>query len=161
MSDTAEVRSLAQLQNLRERVANCRSQTIKEAEAAGAEIIKLTRWLEDEASGYWRQQLTQSERWLTECREALSRCQATVRADEKRPCTDERKRVEQATARRNLCEAKLRASRDALLEWQKQVVKLRGRLQNTADMAEADLMVTLNHLDKIIATLEAYTNLRS
>ncbi len=161
MSESAEVRSLAQLQNLRERIGNCRAQTIKEAEAAGAEIIKLTRWLEDEAAGYWRQQLAESERWLNECREALMRCQATVRADEKRPCTDERKRVDKALARRNLCEAKLRAARDALVEWQRQIVKLRGRLQNTSDMADADMMVTLNHLDKIIATLEAYTNLRS
>ncbi len=161
MSDSAEVRSLAQLQTLRERIANCRAQTVKETEAAGAEISKLTRWLTDEAAGYWRQQHAQSERWLNECREALMRCQATVRADEKRSCTDERKRVEQALARRNLCEAKMRAVRDAILEWQRQVVKLRGRLQNTADMADADMMVTLNHLDKIIATLEAYTKLRS
>lgn len=161
MSESAEVRSLAQLQCLRERIANCRAQTLKEAEAAGSEIIKLSRWLEDEATGYWQQQLTESERWLNECREALMRCQATVRADEKRPCTDERKRVDKALARRNLCEAKLRASREAIIQWQRQVVKLRGRLQNTADFADTDLMVTLNHLDKIIATLEAYTNLRS
>lgn len=161
MSDSAEVRSLAQLQNLRERIAHCRAQTVKEAEATGSELIKLTRWLEDEAMRYWQQQFTESERWLSECREALMRCQATVRADEKRPCTDERKRVEKALARRNLCEAKLRATREAILQWQRQVVKVRGRLQSTSDMAEADLMVSLNHLDKIIATLEAYANLRS
>lgn len=161
MSESAEVRSLAQLQCLRERVATCRAQTVKEAEATSSEIIKLTRWLDEEVSGYWRQQLTESERWLNECREALMRCQAAVRADEKRPCTDERKRVDKALARRNLCEAKLRASREAILEWQRQVVKLRGRLQSISDMADSDLMVTLNQLDKIIATLEAYTNLRS
>lgn len=161
MGESAEVRSLAQLQNFRERIAHCRAQTVKEAEAAGAEIAKITRWLEEEATGYWRQQLTESERCLNECREALMRCQAAVREDEKRPCTDERKRVDKALARRNLCEAKLRAANAAIVEWQRQIVKLRGRLQSTSDMADADLMVTLNHLDKIIATLEAYTNLRS
>ena len=161
MGDSAEVRSLAQLQALRERTVICRAQTIKEAEATGAELAKLTRWLDDEASGYWRQQLAESERWLNECREALMRCQATVRADEKRPCTDERKRVDKALARRTLCEAKLRMAREALLEWQRQVVKLRGRLQNTADLADADMQVTINHLDQIIATLDAYTKLRS
>ncbi len=50
MSESAEVRSLAQLQCLRERLANCRAQTVKEAEATGAEIQKLTRWLQDEAT---------------------------------------------------------------------------------------------------------------
>ncbi len=84
-----------------------------------------------------------------------------MRDDEKRPCTDERKRVDKALARRNLCEAKLRAAREAIILWQSQVVKLRGRLQNTSDMADADLMVALNQLDQIIATLETYTKLRS
>ncbi len=68
------------------------------------------------------------------------RCQATVRADEKRPCTDERKRVEKAVQRRQLCDTKLRAVREACVLWQKEVVKLRGRLQHVADMADADLM---------------------
>ncbi len=161
MSENAEVRSLAQLQTLRERIAVGRAQTVKEAEAAGSELIKLTRWLEEEAAGYWRQQFAESERHLKECREALMRCEATVRDDEKRPCTDERKRVEKAVARRNLCDAKLRATREAILVWQRQVVKLRGRLQSTADMAESDLMVTLNQLDTILAALEAYANLRA
>ena len=159
MSAGAEVRSLAQLHNLRERCGLCRAQTLKEAEALQAEMHKLTRWLEDEAATYWEHQRTLAGRWMKECQEALMRCQATVRADEKRPCTDERKRLERATQRRALCEQKMKAVGEARLLWQRQVVKLRGRLQATADMAESDLLGTIHKLSDIIATLERYTQL--
>ena len=102
MSGRAEVRSLAQLQNLRERCANSRTQTLQQIESLRGELQKLTRWLDDEATVYWQREMTIAERRWNECREALMRCQATVRADEQRPCTDERKRLERATQRREL-----------------------------------------------------------
>jgi hypothetical protein len=161
MSASADVRSLAQLQNLRERCTVCRAQTLKEGEELLAELQKLTRWLDEEAAPYWERQRTLAVRWMQECQEALMRCQATVRADEKRPCTDERKRLERATQRRSLCDQKMKAVEAARLLWQRQVVKLRGRLQSTCDMAESDLLRTVHKLSDIIGTLEAYTQMRS
>jgi hypothetical protein len=161
MSTNAEVRSLAQLQNLRERCGLTRAQTLKEAEILQSELHKLSRWLTDEAARYWDYERAQAERWLKECQAALTRCQATVRADEQRPCTDERKRLELAVQRRTLCEAKARAVREAQLVWQQQLAKLRGRLQATVDMAESDLAVTLQQLSTLIATLETYAQIRT
>ncbi len=161
MSEGAEVRSLAQLVALRQRTTYCRAQTIKEAEQLQAELNKLTRWIEDEAGTYWQQQLVLAERWTRECREALSRCEAAVRADEKRPCTDERKRLEKALARKSLCDGRVRIVREAQLVWQRQVVKLRGRLQHLADLAESDMQVTLQKMDQIIQALSQYAQLRS
>ena len=161
MSTGADVRSLAQLQHLRERCTLCRVQALKEAEALVAELQRLTRWLDAEAAPYWEQQGVLAARQLKECQEALLRCQATVRADEKRPCTDERKRLERAAARRALCEQRIRLLRDARNAWQKQVVKLRGRLQATADLAENQLLATIHKLDTIIATLAAYAQVQS
>lgn len=161
MSTSAEVRSLAQLHKLRERCALCRAQTLKEAEVLLAELHKLTRWLDEEAAAYWERERAVAERWMKECQEALMRCQAAVRADEKRACTDERKRLERAAQRRALCEAKVKAVGEARLLWQRQVVKLRGRLQSTADMAESELLTTIHRLGGIIGTLETYAQVRS
>lgn len=126
-----------------------------------AELQRLTRWLDAEAAPYWEQQSVLAARQLKECQEALLRCQATVRTDEKRPCTDERKRLERAAARRALCEQRVKLLRDARSAWQKQVVKLRGRLQATADLAENQLLATIHKLDAIIATLVAYAQVPS
>jgi len=152
----ADVRSLDQLQALRERCTLSRVQTLKEAEALQAELQKLTQWLEDEVANHWQQQNSLAERRWHECREALMRCEATVRASEKRPCTDERKRLELATARRQFCQQQLRVVREAQLLWQKQVVKIKGRLQHAVDQAEGDLLVTVHQLDEIVSTLAAY-----
>ena len=89
------------------------------------------------------------------------RCQATVRADEQRPCTEERKRLERATQRRQLCDSKVRAAREARLVWQKQVIKLGGRLEKTVDLADSELLATVHKLDAIVSTLEAYAQIRS
>lgn len=161
MSDGADVRSLDQLVGLRERVAYTRAQTLQEAEALQVELQKLTRWIEEEALVYWQNEFVLSERLLNESRDALLRCEAAVRADEKRPCTDERKRVERAKARRGLCEPKLRAAREARLAWQKHVTLLRGRLQKIVDMADSDLQNTATQLADIIGTLQTYAQIRS
>jgi hypothetical protein len=161
MSAHAEVRSLAQLQNLRERCTHSRVQTLRLIERLRSEMQKLTRWLDDEALPYWQRELTLAERSWNECREVLMRCQATVRSDEQRPCTEERKRLERATRRRELCDAKLRSAREARLAWQKQVVKLSGRMQNAADVAESELLATVHQLDNIIGTLQAYAQVQS
>ncbi len=162
MSDNAEVRSLSQLAG----AANANVLHVSRANGEGSRSngnrdFQTDSLVSGGSRGYWRQQLTESERWLNECREALMRCQATVRADEKRPCTDERKRVEKAQARRNLCDEKTAsrarcdrpvaaASRETARPTSKHSGY--GRCRPDGDV---------NHLDKIIATLEAYTNLRS
>lgn len=161
MSGHAEVRSLAQLQNLRERCALSRTQTLQHIESLRSELQKLTRWLEEEATVYWQREMVLAERQWNECREALMRCQATVRADEQRPCTDERKRLERATQRREVCGKKLRAARDACLAWQQQVIKLNGRAEKIADLADAELLTTVHKLDAIISTLETYAQIRT
>ncbi len=157
MSDQgADVRSLAQLNSLRERCTNFRVQTLQELETFQAEVQKLTRWIDEEVPAYWQQQLTLAERRWTECREVLMRCEACVRADEKRPCTEERKHLEKATARRTLCQEKLRAAREAALVWQRHVFKLRGRIQSAGDMADANMQVALVELSDLIQALETY-----
>lgn len=69
--------------------------------------------------------------------------------------------MERATQRRQLCESKVRAAREARLVWQKQVVKLGGRLEKTVDLADSELLATVHKLDAIISTLEAYAQIRS
>lgn len=158
---SADVRSLAQLENLRERLVLWRGHTAKELEFLLADLQKLRFWIEEEVDSYWRQQLTYSQRHWNECREALLRCEAAVRADEKRPCTDERKRLEKATQRRALCEQRLRLAKEAKLVWARQINKLRGRMQSVGDMADSDILVTISKLTSIIETLETYARVTS
>ncbi|MFO1063983.1 MAG: hypothetical protein U0892_08985 [Pirellulales bacterium] len=161
MSTHADVRSLAQLQILRERLINWRGSTIKEAENVLVELNKISTWVTEEARAYWQSQLTAAERHWNECREALLRCEAAVRMDEKRPCTDERKRLERAKLRRVLCDEKLRVVREANLVWSRQLTKVRGRLQSVADMADADVQVAIVKLTDIVTSLEQYARIVS
>jgi hypothetical protein len=161
MSGQADVRSLAQLETLRERLALWRTGVLKETEHLQLELRKLTVWLEEDVGDYWRKQAVVAQQGFSEATEVLLRCESVVRMDEKRPCTEERKRVAHAKQRKELCEQKLRLVREARVVWERQLNKLRGRLHVVNDMADSDVQVTLGKLSQIIETLQAYARVSS
>lgn len=105
MSNSADVRSLEQLDAFLQHCQLVRSELLKEIENLQLELRRLSTWLENDALAHWTTQLQRSQRYLIESQEALVRCRSVVRSNEQRPCTEERKRVALATERRNQCDA--------------------------------------------------------
>ncbi len=161
MADRADVRSLEQLEEFLRRTEAMRVGLLKEIEALGLELRRLSHWLSEEVIDYWRDELAKAQRRFAECRDNLSRCLSSVRADEQRPCTDEKKRLRIAEQRLELCQQKLRVSQAALTFWEAERNKQRSYIVRCRDLAEADLRVACAHLRGQIDTLHAYANLRS
>jgi hypothetical protein len=82
-----------------------------------------------------------------------------VRESERRPCTEEKKRVAWAKQRLQLCEQKLQAVQAASNHWQAVVSKTVTKLQRCRDMAESDLLVARNQLEKLLDQLRSYAQL--
>ena len=93
MADQADVRSLDRLEEFRQQAEAFRTGLLKEIESLTLELRRLTQWLEQDVLGYWGDESSKAERRWAECRDNLSRCQSYVRIDEKRPCTEEKKRL--------------------------------------------------------------------
>ncbi len=161
MADRADVRSLEQLEEFLRRTEAMRGGLLKELEALGLELRRMSHWLSEEVIGYWRDELTKAQRRFAECRDSLSRCLSSVRADEQRPCTDEKKRLRIAEQRLELCQQKLRVSQAALAFWEAERNKQRSYIVRCRDLAESDLRVACEHLRGQIETLHTYANLRS
>ena len=161
MAESADVRSLEQLEVFQSKAERFRSQLLKELENCQLELRRLKEWIENEATNYWAEQLKISQRHFVECQDALVRCMSYVREDERQPCTEQKKRLSKAKARRQLCEEKLRTARAAAAAWERESNKNTTKLQRCRDLAESDMTVAIHHLRSQIERLEEYSKLRS
>lgn len=161
MTANADVRSLEHLELFLQQSQHFKGKLAKEIEALRVEIRRLTNWIEVDATGYWKEQLTKSQRHLVECQDALTRCMSYVREEEKRPCTEIKKRLQKAQQRRALCEEKLRTAKGAAQAWDRQTTKGNAKVHRCRDLGETDMTVAINVLKSQIATLEKYATLKS
>lgn len=161
MADQADLRSLEQLDGLHQHMSEFRVQLKKELDLLEVELRRLTRWIIDDAYSYWSGELRGAERQRRACQDALTRCLSYVRSDERRPCTEEKKRLRRAEQRRELCEQKMKYHRAAADQWERQLLKLRTRLKRCHELAEGELLVAVNQLQRQLDMLRQYTGLRS
>jgi hypothetical protein len=155
----ANVQSIEAISEFYQQIQQFRRGLQKEMEALEIETRRGTKWITQDIVEYWRGQKQVVQRELTEFSLQLSRCLSHVREDEKRPCTEEKKRVARAKERLELCESKLRAAQAAANHWEKHLNKLRARLEQSRDLVESDLLVSSNRLQNHLETLSAYANL--
>ncbi len=161
MTNQADVRSLSRIEEFHQQADAFRMGLLKELECLMLELRRLTNWIEQDAIGYWADQSVRAERHWAECRDNLMRCQSYVRANEQRPCTDEKKRLRQAEQRLELCQQKLRISQAALSFWQSELSKQSSHIMRCQDLAETNLRVACQHLRGQIERLQLYTQLRA
>ena len=161
MATNADVRSLEQLEIFLGQMERFRTELLKQIENLEVELRRLTSWLEGDAVNYWMDELKKAQRKFSETQDALSRCMSYVRSEERRPCTEEKKRVLLAKRRREVCETKLKMVKAAAAHWERERTKNQARLERCRDMADADLLVALHHLRGQLEQLATYANLRS
>ena len=153
--------SLAQIESFQQQLGGFRSQLASEIEALLLELRRLNNWLSNDALGYWSNEAAKAERRWAECRDALSRCQSYVRENERRPCTEEKKRLRLAEQRLELCQQKLKLTHSAIQFWETQCAKLQAKISRCRDLAESDLKVAGQVLSDQIERLRSYASLRS
>ncbi|MBX3421427.1 MAG: hypothetical protein KF752_07710 [Pirellulaceae bacterium] len=157
----AKVFSLEALERFAQDLQLVRQSLLKELDGLELETRRLTGWIDNDADAYWRGQLQLSQRRLSEYSQQLSRCLASVRPNEQRPCTEEKKRVAREKERLQLCEQKIKQGQAASLRWQQHLLKVHTKLHRCRDLAEAELLVAHDRLKSHIERLINYTQLRS
>lgn len=161
MSSSANVQSLERLEGFLDHCQTTRVKLLRELENLQIEVQRLTSWIENDAARYWGGELQLAQRDWVECEQALLRCRSVVRASEQRPCTEQRKRLEQATERRTLCELQVRFVREAILLWQREKTKTDAKIYRCRELADSDLAIAIRKLQEQLGRLEEYSKMRS
>lgn len=161
MADKAEVLSLAQVETFQHHLTSFRTQLSHEIDTLLLELRRLTAWLTEDVLAYWSDERVKAERRWSECRDNLSRCMSYVREDERRPCTDEKKRLQLAERRLELCQQKLKLTQAAILFWETERSKQQAKISRCRDLAEAEMQVACHLLSDQVERLKTYANLRA
>ena len=155
----AHVRDLERLEHFLHQLHGFQERLTKQSDESRIELARSTRWIEQEAPDYWRGQDQLARRRWVEAREALLRCEAVTRADDKPACSELRKKLDICTQRVKLCETKLRQAKQFQLAWQQELQALQTKIQQLIDVTESRLPIARHHLDKLLEPLRRYVAL--
>lgn len=117
---------------------------------------RVSVWLAKELPEYWADQLRIAQKRWTQAREDLLRCQAKSRAEDETSCMFERKALERATARRQLCELRVRMIPQLAQQWEQFLQESTLCIRQLQDMSDSTLPLAQNRLQTLIDTLKQY-----
>jgi len=112
-------------------------------------------WVEDR-SWYWPQQARLASDAVAEARQSLDRCQVRVASEDVKYCYDERKALEKAKRRLQLCEDKIQAARRWRPQMQKESEEFKVQIAKMKRFLESDFTRAIAALDRMSEALDRY-----
>jgi hypothetical protein len=150
-----------------EAIANFKRALFKFAEAANAALTDaeadmghVYRWLEHEQRVYWQNNVRKASELVTRCEDAVRQKRlykdATGRVQS---AVDEEKALAKAKRMKEHAEERLENVKRYTPRLQREIMLYKGQVTRFATFVAADIPAAAAKLDKMVATLEAYTNL--
>jgi hypothetical protein len=152
----ANVESIEALEQFSGSIESLRDASRKNADDIRDQFQRVSMWLSKELPEYWADQLRISQKRWTAAREDLLRCQAKSRAEDESSCMFERKALERATARRQLCEQRVRTIPQLAAQWNQFLQESALCVRQLEDLSDSLLPLAQNRLQTMIETLKQY-----
>lgn len=152
----ANVKNLDGLEAFAAAIARLREGNRKITDDIREQLQRVSMWLEKELPEYWGNQLRVAQNKWVEAREELLRCQAKTRADDEVSCLVQRKALDRATARRNLCEQRVKMIPSLAVRWEQILQEVALSVRQLEDLSDSQLPLAEVRLQKTIETLKQY-----
>jgi hypothetical protein len=153
---SANVKDLEALERFAHSIVSLREGTRKQADEIREQLQRVSAWLAKELPDYWGNELRIAQnRWI-EARQELARCQAKTRAEDESSCLVQRKMLERATARRQLCEQRARLVPQLAMQWEQFLQEVALSVRHLDDLADSSLPLAEERLRQSIAILREY-----
>jgi hypothetical protein len=152
---TANITSLDALRNFRAALLKFAEQVESALVALELEGRRPVDWVE-ERSRYWPQQGRLASDAVAEARQSLDRCQVRVASEDVKYCYDERKALEKAKRRLQLCEDKIQAARRWRPQMQKESEEFKVQMAKMKRFLESDFTRAIATLDRMSESLDRY-----
>ncbi len=126
-------------------------------ESLDQQIHRAVQWIEHDQRHYWKHELRRSDRQLQEAKINLQRCLTFKKIGDHHPaCIEEKRAVERAKRREQVCREKIEAVRRWSEAITRAVFEYQGGVGELTQWLETDAARTLGLLDRIRRTLEEY-----
>jgi len=123
------------------------------------EVNRAIHWISCELKEYWTQQVRKAQEQVAEARITLERKQMFRAAEERSSCIEEKKALEAAKRRLQLCQQKLEAVRRWSRVLARQFMEYKGRVAVLSSWLQTDLPKGLALLKSMAGALETYVQL--
>jgi hypothetical protein len=154
----AKVENLEALQDFSSAIETMRVESAKNSDDVREQFQRVALWLSKELPEYWANELRVAQnRWI-EAREELLRCQSKTRSDDETSCLFQRKTLERATTRRQLCEQRVRLIPQLAIEWERFQHEALMSVRQLDDLAESTLPLAQRRLNDLIDVLKRYAS---
>ncbi len=160
MSQSANVTSIDAIKRIRQLMVKFDSNVRDALTQLSLECRRAVDWIDIDRPKYWQQQLHLALNQVAEARVNLERKQITVAGGDLNSLIDEKKAYEKARNRRRFTEERVRAVK----QWQRKIrhvaEEFEVQIAKAADWAESDMPRAIATLDRMIRSLDKYTEQR-
>jgi hypothetical protein len=126
-------------------------------EALELGIHRAVQWIQEDQKQYWKQQLRRSDQKVQEAKLALERCLIFKGgSDQRAACVEEKRALERAKRRHQLCREKLETVRRWSRDIERAVFEYKAGVGELRQWLETDAARTLGLLERITQTLQEY-----
>lgn len=152
----ANVESIDALERFSSAIESLRDSSVHNSGDIRDQFQRISMWLSKELPEYWADQLRISQKRWTEARGDLLRCQAKSRAEDETSCMFERKALERATSRRQMCEQRVRLLPQLAMQWEQFQQESTLSVRQLEDLSDSLLPLAQTRLQQMIETLKQY-----
>jgi DNA repair exonuclease SbcCD ATPase subunit len=162
MAESAQVKSLDALRDVRDAVVEYQDITRAALGEANGQVQRTINWLENDATAYWKQQIKKQNNRVSQAKAELQRAQLSASMEgSSRSIITEKKALEREQKRLEYCEQKLQNIKRWLREFDRAVFKFRGQIQQLDNMVEGETPKAIARLDQMYTSLEKYIRMRA
>ena len=152
----AKVENIEALEEFSRSIEAMRSETSKNSDDIRDQFQRVAMWLGKELPEYWSNELRIAQKKWVEARDDLGRCQSKTRSEDETSCLLQRKALERATHRRQLCEQRARLVPQLAMEWERFAQEALSSIRQLDDLAESTLPLAQRRLIEMIEVLKRY-----
>jgi len=157
MSGSAHITSTDAIREFRVALQQYEADVRDAIEQLLLELRRSLDWVEHDRARYWPAEARASADAVLRAQQELARCEAAIRAEDRRSCYEQRMAVEKAKQRLRLCEQKVRAVRRWRVSVQQEADSMHGRLLKLTDFLDTEFPRALAALGRMSAALDKYT----
>ena len=157
MKQAANVKSIEALREFRMELKRYLEAMNHILESLKMESNKAMGWIEQDRVRYWPRAAKLASDELVEANNALLRCKMAAMEGQPKSCIDEKKEVERSKTRLRFCERQVKIVRQWRHRMRHATEEFDGKAARLGQYVEADLPKAIASLDRMIASLEKYS----
>jgi lysyl-tRNA synthetase class I len=156
MSDAAYVHSRDAIEAFRVALIKFSEACRDALDELGAEVRRVTEWIEHDRPTYWKAQIRGVERAVHDAKQALERCLIFRVADERPACQEERVALRREEERLSRARERAENARRWRGQLQSEQFEMAGRLGQVDRLIEWSVPQAIAALEQILDRLESY-----